>query len=331
MTGLRTPPTAGPAIDLVKASATTRQFDVVKKVRVERLTPVVERRSVRGGRQLIAASMLSLFGLALLAFVVNVTIISTVEHARSQRVAYADFRADLAALTAPTGQRDIDGKLLAMGTPVAYLSVPDLGLEREIVFEGTTGAVLAKGPGHRRSTALPGQAGVSILYGRAWAYGGPFGGADKLAPRSPITVTTGQGEHTYRVTGVRRNGDPVPPSPDSAAGEGRLTLVTATGSPFAPEGAVYIDAQLTSLAVPAAPRVLGASGLLPAEQALARDQSAWPAVFLFLQALALASLSMAWAGHRWGASQAWLVGFPVVGVLAVLASREIVRLLPNLL
>ena len=39
-------------------------------------------------------------------------------------------------------------------------------------------------------------------------------------------TTTGQGEHTYVVTGIRRTGDSTPPPPDVAEGEGRLTLVT---------------------------------------------------------------------------------------------------------
>lgn len=285
----------------------------------------------RRPRTSVVASSLSLLALALFAFLADVSVVSTVEHARSQRVAYAGFRTDLSALTAPTGQTDFEGQLLALGAPVAFMTVPELGLEREVVFEGTTASVLAKGPGHRRSSVLPGQPGVSILYGRAWSYGGPFGGAGDLARGSEIRVTTGQGEHTYRVVGLRREGAPVPPPPAAAAGEGRLTLVTATGAPYAPDGVVYVDAELTSPAVPAAPRVLASSALSPTEDALAGDSSAWPTVFLTLQGLAAASLAVAWASRRWGSAQAWLVGFPLIGLFAVLASREILRLLPNLL
>lgn len=274
---------------------------------------------------------LVLLALALLAFLAHVTVLSAVEHARAQRVAYAQLRTDLSAVTAPTGQVDAEGQLLALGTPVAYLSATGLGLEREVVFEGTTAEVLTQGPGHRRSSVLPGQPGISILYGRAWSYGGPFGGAADLPVGSPIVVTTGQGEHTYRVSGSREDGDPVPPSPDIGAGEGRLTLVTAVGLPFAPSGAVYVDADLTSPAVPAGPRVVQTADLLPSEAALASDPSAWPVVFLLLQALAVAALALAWCSRRWGARQAWLVGVPVLALLGVTASGEIMRVLPNLL
>ena len=277
------------------------------------------------------SSSLLLLAVVLLAFCVEVTIVSAVEHARAQRVAYAEFREQLSAVTAPVGQLDGSGQLLALGTPIAYLSIPGLGLDREVVFEGTTGQVLAKGPGHRRSSVLPGQAGVAVLYGRAWSHGGPFGGADDLPIGSPITVTTGQGKHTYAVTGVREDGSPIPPPPNAIQGGGRLTLVTAVGAPFAPSGTIYVDADLTSPAAPAAPRTLGASALLPAEEALAIDRTAWPAVALMLQAMAVCLVALAVASRRWGRPQTWLVGVPVLLLTIVLTSRQVMRLLPNLL
>lgn len=312
--------------DLPAASLATRAVRRRRRVVAARAV-----RRVQGGWQPAVASSLSLLALALFAFVMNVTVISAVEHARSQRVAYAELREQLSAVTAPVGQVDAAGQLLALGTPVAYLTIPGLGLEREVVFEGTTAQVLTKGPGHRRSSVLPGQAGVAILYGRGWSHGGPFGGAADLSVGAPITVTTGQGEHSYRVTGVRKDGSPIPPPPNASQGGGRLTLVTAVGAPFAPAGTVYVDADLTSTAAVAAPRVLGAAGLLPSEEALASDRTAWPAVALMLQALALCSVAIAVATRRWGRSQAWLVGVPVLALTAVLASRQVMRLLPNLL
>lgn len=285
----------------------------------------------RSGERSVVSDSLALLGLVILLFLADLVLVSSVEHARAQRVSYASLRAQLSAVTAPTGQLDVSGRPLALGTPVAYMSIPFLGLQREVVFEGTTSAVLAKGPGHRRSSVLPGQAGVAILYGRAWSHGGPFGGAEKLPVGSSITVTTGQGEHSYQVTGVRRKGSPVPPPPDRAKGEGRLTLVTAAGPPFVPSEVVYVDAALQTPAVPGGAGPLGPSSMLAAEAALAADRTAWPAVFLLLQALAFAALGLAWASRAWGGAQAWLVGVPVVGLLAVLASGQIQRLLPNLL
>lgn len=310
------PPSSGPA----RGSGRGRRFAAT----------LTARRSTGPSRPAFGTGLV-LLGLALLVFLAHVAVLSAVEHARAQRVAYAQFRADLSAVTAPTGQVDPQGKLLALGTPVAYLSAAGLGLEREVVFEGTTGEVLARGPGHRRSSVLPGQSGVSILYGRAWAYGGPFGGAKGLAVGSTINVTTGQGEHTYVVSGVREDGDPVPASLSVSDGQGRLTLVTAVGLPFAPSGTVYVDADLVSPAVPAGPRLVQTADLLPSEAALAGDPSAWPVVFLLLQGLALAALALTWCSRNWGARQTWLVGVPVLALLSVMTSREIVRTLPNLL
>jgi hypothetical protein len=278
-------------------------------------------------RSLLGAS-LSLLSLLLLGFVLDVAVLGDVRHARAQRVAYADLRTDLAAATAPTGQLDVDGRPVALGRPVATLTAPDLGLVREVVFEGTTSGVLAKGPGHVRTTVLPGQPGTAVLLGRAWSHGGPFGGADRLDPGSVLTVTTGQGTHTFRVSGTRRAGDVVPAL---APGRGRLTLVTATGAAYVPEGVVYVDADLTSPVVPAPPRALGPASLAAAELPLEGEATSWPVIVLLLQGLALSTIGLAWATRRFGRGPAWLAGVPVAVLLLLLSSREATRLLPNLL
>jgi sortase A len=43
------------------------------------------------------------------------------------------------------------------------------------VVEGTASSDLLDGPGHLRSTVLPGQVGTSVVMGRAKTYGAPFG------------------------------------------------------------------------------------------------------------------------------------------------------------
>ena len=177
--------------------------------------------------------------LSLLAgwFLLQLLVLSGLAQDRSQQVLRADLREQLATQTAATGGA------IAPGTPVALLSIPTLGLQ-QVVVEGTASGDLMLGPGHRRDTVLPGQAGVSILYGRSAGYGAPFRTVTLLQAGDGITVTTAQGERVYRVDGVRREGDPVPTPP--AAGGGRLTLVTAEGvGPLAaimPSGAVYVDA-----------------------------------------------------------------------------------------
>ena len=134
-------------------------------------------------------------------FLLQVLVLSGLEESRAQNVLYSQLREELAAQTAPTGGA------IDPGSPVAVLDVPTLGLQ-QVVVEGTASGDLQAGPGHRRDTVLPGQAGVSIVYGRAATYGGPFRSVMTLRPGDGIRVTTGQGEFVYRVDGVRRAGDP---------------------------------------------------------------------------------------------------------------------------
>ncbi|NHA00350.1 hypothetical protein G5V59_10155 [Nocardioides sp. W3-2-3] len=61
---------------------------------------------------------------------------------------------------------------------------PRLDVE-QVVVEGTAPGDLFAGPGHLRSTVLPGQAGTSLVYGRAATYGGPFGRLDEPARGGP--------------------------------------------------------------------------------------------------------------------------------------------------
>jgi hypothetical protein len=280
------------------------------------------------GRLAVAGSALALLSLVVVSFLVQVGPLSWVEHARSQRVAYADLRRDLAEATVPTGPLDLHGKPVAPGRALGYLSVPRLGLSREVFFEGTTSAVTAKGPGHRRSSRLPGQPGVSVLYGRASAYGGPFHDLGRLRRGDVISVTTGQGVSSYRVVGTRHAGDRFTPP---AAGRGLLTLVGAEGHAFVPLRAVHVDAELVSSPFPAPAPVPASTSLSRAEDPMQGDSAAWATFFLAMQGLAVASLLLAWASRRHGGAQSWLVGAPVTVLLLVVASREALRLLPNVL
>ena len=280
-------------------------------------------------------SMATTVGLAMtcvavlaLGLVLQLVLVSPVQHARAQQVAYADLRSDLARVVAPTGQVGDDGLATPLGTPVAVMDIPALG-QSEVVLEGTSAQVLEGGPGHSRDTVLPGQPGVSVLYGRAWAYGGPFRRINELVRGDEIVISTGQGRHTYEVRGLRRAGDlvPVPPEP----GEGRLTLVSAEGPvPYLAEDVVRVDAELVSEGVDAPARVFGKNALLPAEAPLATDPGQWPTIMLWSLALAAVALASAWAALRWGRAQAWVVGSPVVLAITVGLGTTVSRLLPNL-
>lgn len=274
------------------------------------------------------ATSLRILALVTLGFVAALALLGPLRHARDQQLLFDRFRQQLAEGTAPVGQLDVEGRLLAPGAPVAVLSVPSIGID-QVVAEGTTSEVTRSGPGHLRSTALPGQPGTSVVFGRQAAYGGPFGRLSELRNGDEIRVTTGQGEASYRVTGRRLPGDPLPPR--LGAGEGRLTLVTASGAPYVPTEVLRVDAVLTSPVQPAPPRALTAAALSPAEAPLAGDSDAWIVVVLLGQALLLAVAAVTWARLRWGRSQAWVVGVPLIGGLGLACADAVARLLPNLL
>ncbi|MBO0517698.1 sortase, partial [Streptomyces beijiangensis] len=261
----------------------------------------------------------------LIGFAAGLTIVGHLQHTRDQQVAYDELRKQLALGTAPVGQRTYDNKPLAMGSPVALLRIPALGLN-EVVAEGTTSGVLMSGPGHRRDTAMPGQPGTSVIMGRQWGYGSPFGAVHKLPPGAEIELTTGQGRAVYRVLDVRHPGDKLPAT--LGQGQGRLTLITASGAPYTPSGLLRVDAELTSPIQPAPAR----SGVIsPAEEALKGESGAWLAVFLWCQALFIASLLAVWAHRVWGRWQTWISAVPVLTALGLAVASAATRLLPNLL
>lgn len=278
----------------------------------------------------LAGATLCVLAAVLLGFAANLTVVGHLKHARDQQVAYDDLRQQLALGTAPVGQRDSDGKPLAAGAPVALLDIPVIGVHHEVVAEGTTSGTLMSGPGHRRDTPMPGQAGTAVIMGRQWGYGSPFNDLDALRADARIELRTGQGKAVYQVIGVRRPGDPLP-VPADARNPGRLTLITATGGPYTPDGVLRVDAELTSPVQPNPPREVRPGWITPAEEALKGDDNAWLAVFLWSLALCAAALAAAWAHRVWGHWQTWICAGPVVAVLGLAVTGAATRLLPNLL
>lgn len=257
---------------------------------------------------------------------------------RDQQVLYADLRKSLAEGTAPVSALTFEGALLPVGAPVAVLAIPSLGAEL-VVVEGTASAQTMSGPGHRRDTVLPGQAGVSLVLGRQSAFGGPFGRIGQLAPGDEIRTTTGQGVATYVVDSVRRAGDPLPqPLP---AGGARLTLISAEGLPYLAESTVRVDATLVSSSAdgttvdktpfPAGPRAVSTAALPASELPMSGDTSQAFALVLWAQAFLVAVLLFAWARERWGSWQAWTVGVPLLLATGWAVSNQVAAMLPNLL
>lgn len=126
---------------------------------------------------------LTLLALLIVGYVFYLYAFSQVQEARTQHNLYATFRGQLAQAVAPLGSP-------AQGSPVAILDIPRLGLHA-VVVEGTTAGDLTRGPGHRRDSPLPGQGGVSEIYGRRATFGAPFAHLPQLWRGDKITVTTG--------------------------------------------------------------------------------------------------------------------------------------------
>jgi sortase A len=252
--------------------------------------------------------------------------ISPIEHARAQHELYATFRGQLANANAALHEP------IAQGTPVALLRIPGAGIGDEMVVEGTTAGDLRFGPGHLPSTPLPGEAGVSVVYGRSLTFGAPFRHIASLTAGELITVTTDQGVFHYAVTDVRRPGDPVPSQ--LSAGQGRLVLVTSAGgdwqSGWVPHTVVYVDATLKGTAAPdpgGRP-----SAVSPAQAPLAGqdDSLTLVAIILWLQLLCVVIVATAWLRSRWQRRQVWFVGGGVLVAVLWALSHTAVVLLPNL-
>ncbi len=270
-------------------------------------------------RAMLALSMLAA------AFLVYALGASSLQESRSQHVMYAALREQLASATTPLGGA------IDLGTPVLLLSAPRAGLPGVVVVEGTSSGVLQLGPGHLRDTPLPGQPGVSVLMGRSVTFGGPFAHIASLRVGDILTATTGQGIFKYVVSDVRRNGDPLPPP--LAAGTSRLLLISSEGSGWqggwAPSNLVFVDAALQGAPQPAPPGRLAA---VPASDlAMAGDTGTLVSLFLWLQALLLASVAIVWTRARWGAWQTWVIGVPVIAALVWACLQSAIELLPNLL
>lgn len=262
-----------------------------------------------------------------LSFLTELIFLGDLRHDRDQVQLAAEFRSELANAIAPVGPVDDEKIPLALGRPVALLDIPQLGI-REVVVQGTSSGLLMSGVGHRRDTPFPGQVGTSVIVGRRATYGGPFRSIDQLRAGARITVTTGQGQHTFAVLRVRRPGDPVPPP--LARGQGRLTLVTADGPPLRPTDILRVDAALTS-AAQVTPVPLPSQALPAAEAVMAGDRSVLPGVFGWSVLFAVAAIATVWLRFRAGTWPAWLIGVPVLISIDLVLLDEMAALLPNIL
>jgi sortase A len=254
---------------------------------------------------------------------VQLLLLGDLKHERAQDLLYSQFRTDVASAVAPTGP------VVPVGTPVALLRIPSIGLE-EVVVEGTASGDLRVGAGHQRNTVLPGQDGTAVVMGRAATYGRPFADITELRPGDTVEVVVAQGTREFTVLGVRHTGDPLPQPREP--GVARLVLATAEGegrlSGLTPGEAVYVDAEATD----AFPAPAGRPAAIPdSEQLMATESQVLPLLAVCLAALVVLTLAIISARQRWSAALVWIVASPVVIAMAWATTDVLVRLLPNVM
>ncbi|MFE6869920.1 class E sortase [Kitasatospora sp. NPDC057692] len=271
-------------------------------------------RTAKRVRFLQAAWAVSLLAVLVLGFVGYLFTLSHVQQKHFQSTAYKSFQDQLAQAIAPTGTAPD-------GAPVALLDIPAIGLHQAVVVEGTTGRDLMRGPGHRRDTALPGQTGVSVVFGRGATFGAPFGELAKLRVGDRIEATTGQGKFTYTVN-VYGDGD----HPIVDPVRNRLVLVTSDSS-WIPNSTVLIGARLDGDPV-ANPG--GRPATVPYDKALAADKGALATLQLWSLGLLGAVVAVVVLARYWHRSAAYLSLAPVIGALLWAVYENAAALLPNL-
>jgi sortase A len=265
----------------------------------------------------VAGLGLVLFAVLVAGFAVFLITTTGLSHRRSQHDLLATFRHQ-----ASNGKAPIGGPI-PPGTPIAVLDVARLHL-REVVVEGTSSGQLAKGPGHLRSSPLPGQLGNVVIAGRRSLYGAPFGGIGSLRAGDTIVTTTGQGQATYGVTNVVhvRSGtnDVIDPT-----GKNQLTLMT--GDPaWMPSQRLAVIAALQTRPYSAPigrPRELKAG-----ETGTSGDDLSGTGLLVWALLLLLVTSGATWLYLTWAGWSTWLLSTPVLLALGYLFYESLTRLLP---
>jgi sortase A len=239
---------------------------------------------------------------------------SRVQEAAAQSRLYSTFATELGQDLGPLGPT-------GPGRPVAILDIPSIGLRNVIIVEGTAAAQLDVGPGHLRNTPLPGQLGMSVVYGRRATFGAPFARLGELRPGAEIMTYTQQGRAVYKVATI---GDSQHPVTDTNLN--RLVLLTSSSAAI-PAYYLEIDADLTTSAR-GGPVQMPAIG--PAEQAMAGDSGALVLTMLWGLALVLTSIGGALAAAPWSGWPVYLVIAPAVLAILWNLYENLAGLLPNL-
>ncbi|MBV9952216.1 MAG: class E sortase [Acidimicrobiia bacterium] len=276
--------------------------------------PVAPRsHSVRGA----VTRSLKILGGLVLGFVLFLFVMTPLVHGRTQRSLEQSFRTELGFAQAPLGGA------IKQGSAVAVLQIPEIGVH-EVVIEGTSASMLKRGPGHLRTSPLPGQPGNSVVAGRRASYGGPFLHLDRLHRGDTIRVTTGQGLSIFVVQRVGTvspgHADPIGPTRDS-----RITLVTSDPV-FAASRRLVAVATLQG--DPWAQPDGRPTQLHTDELGLQGQPGAAGRVLFWGGVLIVAGIASVWLLRRWPGQVAYVLIAPVMLLLLVLLYDSFAGVLP---
>ncbi len=212
---------------------------------------------------------------------------------------------------------------IAPGAPIARIQARAIGLDTTVV-EGSEARQLVSGPGHLRTSVLPGQSGVSVVLGRRVTQGAPFRHVDELHRGDRIWVTNGQGRWKYRVVGTRTLAAN-DASAFSAQGD-TLLFVTAERTLVGP-GRIVVTAKADGALAQAGTRTQRGPATA-SELGLQGDSTAATGLLVWLQVLVLAGAGAIVLQRRWGGWPAWLLAAPVLAASLWAFYEHLALLLP---
>jgi sortase A len=262
---------------------------------------------------------------------------------------------------APTTTREVqpDDVIAAFrsGDAVARIRIPKIGLDK-IVVEGVEVDDLRKGPGHYRSTPMPGQRGNAAIAGHRTTYGAPFNRIDELDPDDEISVSTPQGDFTYKVLPQKNDDGSVSGhlvvSPNDVwvlddMGDNRLTL-TACHPKYSASQRIVVQAILVvppaltpklvskpTVVIPRATDDTVGVTTLPAEPVLPRDDldaglggdggQRWP-TFVWGTLVAIFLIAVGQSTKRWGRLRSWATSAIPLALVVFVFFEHLDRMLP---
>jgi sortase A len=112
---------------------------------------------------------------------------------------------DLAALSGVEGDAaqaqvlaGLYGKRIQTGDAAGRLQIDRIGLNT-VFLQGTSTAILQRGPGHYPTTQFPGEGGTVAIAGHRTTYGAPFGNINEIRDGDEIRLRMPYGVFVYQV------------------------------------------------------------------------------------------------------------------------------------